>query len=174
MTGHSDIVRFAAPWGQTLRIMTLVGVLILVAIALIGLVVHMPADAPGWITAVWWLSMVVLPLGLVVGGAGFTIRGYTLTPEVLWVERLGWRSRLPLTHLVNATVHPRAMQGSIRTFGNGGLFCFAGRYWSRSLGHYRAYVTDFSRTVILEFPDRKVVVSPDRPAEFVERLHHQR
>ncbi len=52
------------------------------------------------------------------------------------------------------------MKGSIRTFGNGGLFCFSGRFRNRKLGSYRAFATDPKLAVVLRFPDKIVVVTP--------------
>jgi len=59
------------------------------------------------------------------------------------------------------------MQGSLRTFANGGLFAFAGNFHSGDLGAYRAYVTDGMKAVVLKFTDKTIVVSPDDPEEFI-------
>src|SRR3954464_11996498 len=103
---------------------------------------------------------------MVCGGALFTIRGYTVTPDALLVHRLFWTTRLPLAGLQSAQFEPNAMRWSIRTFGNGGLFSFTGWYRNKALGAYRAFVTDPHQTVVLHFPNRTVVVSPSVPAEF--------
>jgi hypothetical protein len=50
------------------------------------------------------------------------------------------------------------------------MFSFSGLYWNRNLGHYRAFVTDLNHTVVLRFVTRTLVVSPDRPEEFVREL----
>ncbi len=68
------------------------------------------------------------------------------------------------------TLDPDALRGSIRLFGNGGMFSFTGLFRSPKLGRYRAYVTDPARTVTLRFADRVVVVSPSDPAAFVRDL----
>jgi hypothetical protein len=115
-----------------------------------------------------WL--VLLPVFLVIGCAPFCIRGYTLTPDRLIVHRLWWQTLIPLADLKSAEFVPRAMRWSIRTFGNGGLFSFTGRYWSRQLGSYRAFVTDLQQTVILRFPKRTIVVSPEPAEDFVREL----
>ena len=41
------------------------------------------------------------------------------------------------------------------------------------LGRYRAWVTDPRRAVVLEFPDRTIVVSPGRPHLFVDELRER-
>jgi len=110
------------------------------------------------------------PLAIVFGGALFTIRGYTITPEAILVHGLFWTTRLPLAELQSAQFKPDAMRWSIRTFGNGGLFSFSGCFRNRALGAYRALVTDPHRTVVLRFPTRTVVVSPSAPDEFIHDL----
>jgi hypothetical protein len=64
------------------------------------------------------------------------------------------------------------MRDSWRVFGLGGVFAYVGRFSSAALGTYSAYVTDPSRTVVLRYgePGAVVVVSPDRPAAFVEEV----
>ena len=161
MTGDET---FGAPWGTRLKAMTALATSILVGVALLGLV-SSPVEG-----AVWTLATVVVPLGILVAAAFFLIRGYVLTPEALYVKRLGWRSKIALAELDSAAADPTAMARSIRTFGNGGLFCFAGAFRNRTLGPYRAFATDLDRSVVLRFPGRTVVVTPDRPAEFVERV----
>ncbi|MBD3376570.1 hypothetical protein GF406_16155, partial [candidate division KSB1 bacterium] len=35
---------------------------------------------------------------------------------------------------------------------------------------YRAFVTDMNKTIVLKFPDRTVVVSPESPEAFVRDI----
>ena len=76
--------------------------------------------------------------------------------------------------VISVEADPNAMRGSLRTCGNGGLFCFAGAYWNKRLGSYRAFATDPSRSVVLRFSDRVVVMTPERPAEFVAAVEKVR
>jgi len=108
-----------------------------------------------------------LPLALVFGCALFTVRGYTITPDAILVRRLFWDTRLPRAGLQAAEFVPGVMCKSIRTWGNGGFFSFTGFYWTRTLRSYRAYVTDLRRTVVLRYERRTIVVSPDRPEDFI-------
>jgi hypothetical protein len=99
------------------------------------------------------------------------IRGYVLTSEPLLVQRFGWNYKLTLAELVSAEVDPKAMDRSIRTFGNGGMFCLAGFFRNNTLGSYCAFATDPKRSVVLKFINRTVVVTPDRPIDFVNRIN---
>jgi len=62
------------------------------------------------------------------------------------------------------------MKGSLRLFGNGGLFSSSGLFWNRRLGRYRAFATDPGNAVVLEFPDRTLVVTPESPSGFLAAL----
>ena len=101
------------------------------------------------------------------------VRGYTITRDELLIRRLFWTTRLPLAGLKSAEIVPQAMSRSLRTCGNGGGFSFTGWYWSKTLGSYRAFVTDLNRTVVLRFEKRTVVVSPAEPEDFVRQLAGQ-
>ena len=118
--------------------------------------------------ALRWLA--ALPLLTLPGAALFVIRGYALEAGHLAIRRLLWTTRLPLAGLQAVEVLPGAMRGSLRLFGNGGLFSFTGLYRSRPLGNYRAFVTDLNRTVVLRFVNRTVVVSPGDPGAFAAGL----
>ena len=100
----------------------------------------------------------------------FMIRSYAITDDAILIRRLFWTTRLDLAGLESAECLPRAMNKSLRTCGNGGGFSFTGWYWSKSLGFYRAYVTDLKRTVVLRFLRRTVVLSPGNPEDFVSEL----
>jgi len=86
------------------------------------------------------------------------------------VHRLLWSTRLPRAGLESAQVEPGTMRGSLRTFGNGGAFSITGFYYNKRLGSYRAYVTDPRRLVVLRYANRRVVLSPATPEDFVYDL----
>jgi hypothetical protein len=58
----------------------------------------------------------------------------------------------------------------MRTFGNGGFFSFTGHFRSKELGSYRAFMTDRRRAVVLRFPSSVIVISPERPEDFVNTI----
>src|SRR3954463_7063828 len=105
--------QFDAPWGRLLRLMTSFCLVICLGIACIG-IVSIPADHP-----LARLSMIVIPLLLLLGGACFMVRGYTLEDGRLIIHRLGWSSHVDLASLASAVHDPTAMAGSIRIAGNG-------------------------------------------------------
>jgi hypothetical protein len=160
----NSLSEYHAPWGALLKLMTAASVSLLTGIALFG-IFAIPRH-----NAISIVAMIVFPLIIIVGSALFTIRGYVLTPEALLIQRPGWNSKLELSDLLSAEVDASAMARSIRTFGNGGMFCLAGYFRNNKLGSYRALATDPKRSVVLRFKNRTVVVTPDRPEDFVARI----
>jgi hypothetical protein len=149
-----------APWSTVLIVVSTLATMICVGGSVI--LFSNTHGAPQWLAP--------LPLGLALGSALFTIRGYAITPDAILIRRLFWTTRLPRAELQSARSEPDAMRGSLRTFGNGGLFSFSGFFWSKALGSYRAWVTDPHRTVVLVYAQRKVVISPEVPEDFVRDL----
>ena len=148
--------RFGAPWGTSLRVISALS-----TVFLLGLAFLLP-HAPAWVRV---LFVCFLP-----GASLFAVCGYELTSDAILVVRPLWATRIPRAGLRSAAVHPDGLQGSIRTCGNGGLYSFTGWYWSRSLGRYRAFVTDPKRTVVLRFDRRTILISPDPPEAFIRVL----
>lgn len=156
---------YKAPWSTLLIVMSVLATLVCLIITF-G-IPWLPSLKHHGAVGMWvrWL-----PLVLVIGCALFTVRGYTITPDAILVQRLLWATRLPRVGLQSAEFMPNAMCKSIRTCGNGGFFSFTGFYWNKTLKSYRAYVTDLRRTVVLRYERRTIIVSPDDPEDFVREL----
>ncbi len=155
---------FAAPWNRVLKLMTIFCVIICAGVFSIGIVSlrHAPAFAK--------VSAIFIPLLILLGGAIFMVRGYTLSNGRLIIRRLGWSSVVDLTSLISATPDPSAMDRSIRLMGNGGLFAFTGLFRNRKLENFRVFGTDPRRSVVLRFPNKTVVVTPDNPEKFAAEI----
>ncbi len=159
-----DVARsFQAPWGKLLKVFSLFGILVIIGV-------------PGWLlltgdcTATEVMLYTVIPIIILFIALLFTVRGYVIKGNVLGVRRLLWETEIDLSSLVSVTHDPKAMTGSIRTMGNGGLFSFSGKYRSGKFGSFRAYVTDFRNCVVLQLSEQVIVVSPENPEMFVEIL----
>ncbi len=152
---------FNAPWGKTLRWMSGFSCVIILA-AVIPLSLKIKSENLRWLPA---LPLLILPVA-----ALFAIRSYAIEPNVLAIRRLLWTTRLPLSGLQSAELSPNAMRGSVRLFGNGGMFSITGLYRNRALGNYRAFVTDLTKTVVLRFPKHTFVISPEKPEQFVAEI----
>lgn len=155
---------YRANWSGTLKFTTACCCVLCLGIILMG-VFDFPITKPNA-----RLMMVIGPVIALLAGAAFIIRSYTIKERELVVHRLGWRSRVDLSHLKSASYDPWAMRHSIRVAGNGGFFAFCGHYRSPRLGNYRAFATDPKHAVVLRFPDRIVVVTPDDPQKFIREV----
>lgn len=152
---------FQAPWGLPLKAITSGVSCLLFGIAAYSLWQMLNGSAAVSLVAV------LMPLVILAVCSLFTVRGYTVATNQLIVHRLGWSNAIDLSNLQTADFAPGVMQGSRRTFANGGLFAFVGNFYASDLGAYRAYVTDGMRAVVLKFTDKIIVVSPDEPDEFI-------
>ena len=118
----------------------------------------------------FWLGL--LPLAVILACALFTVRGYSIANGTLLIDRLFWKTRVSLRELRSVKFDPAATHRSVRTFGNGGFFSFTGYFRNKELGSYRAFMTDRRRAVVLRFPSSVIVISPDRPEDFVNTISH--
>lgn len=156
---------YRAPWSTALAVVSVLVTAVCVGVTV--LLTYSSAARPG---DSWSLWLRWLPLALVVGCALFIVRGYTITPDAILVHRLFWATRLPRAGLQSAQFEPQSMRKSVRTCGNGGFYSFTGWYWNKTLGSYRAFVTDPHRAVVLRYQRRTLVVSPDEPERFVNEI----
>jgi len=167
MTHH----HFKAPWGRTLFIASAFTTLVMLGTVCLLILnrqlpwfvsLPLPTDSLGIVIA----AVLLIPLGAL----PFIIRGYVLTKDGILIKRLWWNTVLPFAEMRSIEVEPLALSHSFRTCGNGGLYSFTGFYWSSQLGHFRAYVTDLNRTVIVHMRNRTAVLSPDDPAAFARSV----
>ena len=149
-------MRYRAPLGTSAKWIT-GGVIVL----FVGIVFATP-----WGGAAVWVMMLAL--------FAFGPSGYSFESHDLVVHRRAWSSeRISLSGLTGVRMGPDLMRGSIRTFGNGGIFGFTGWFYNSKLGRYRVWVTDPKRVVVLEFGERRIAVSPGRPNLFVDDVRER-
>lgn len=148
---------FRAPWSRELAIMTAVAATIVGLPLVINLL-------RGYVVVSTILGGVFL---LMIGN---TILRYEVDQNELRVVRLFRTIRIPLGPKSTAVVQPGVMAKAWRTWGNGGAFSFSGYFRNVALGGFRAYVTDFKRAVVVCAQAGTVVVSPDRPTDFVSSI----
>jgi len=160
----TPVHEYGAPWGTALKTMSGIFTLLLLGIAWLG--IRTEAD----MGAIWYASMVGVPLLILVIGLNYTVLGYQLTSEKLRIRRLGWFSEWDLDGIEAVAADSGAMVGSRRMLANGGLFSFSGRFRNKHLGIYRAQATDPNRAVILRWSNRTLVITPDEPERFVREL----
>ena len=167
----SDVTKFRAPWGISVMSTTGLVAVLFASPSLIFLVSGLLNDGP------WpFLAICIICSGSVMAclfalfAYLLRIQGYVLTPDEILVQRPWRESKVSLTGLVSVEVDAWAMLKSSRICGNKGMFCFSGEFKNETLGAYHAFATDPKRSVILRFPNRTVVFTPDRPEEFAARI----
>ncbi len=163
MTSHFH----PAPWSTSLKVISLLGTIMLCGVSYAA---YRSIPAPVGFTHQFGLGVALIPLIVLLASFLSIVRGYTVDFSELSVERLLTATRIPLLGLTRVWADTAVCKGSVRVFGNGGLFSFSGWFYSRRLGRHRLFVTDFRKAVVLKFPDRAVVVSPEVPQVFIDHL----
>jgi len=158
----------SAPLGGRVRLMTWLTVVLVVTIdAVIVAQLLLERHPPPWPV---WPILFSTPAIVVVIWYGALVRRYRLLGGEIVIERAWLTMRLPLAGLVAVETDREALRGAWKIFGNDGLGAYAGRFRSRKLGRFRAYVSDPAWAVVLRWPDRCLVVSPAQPGEFTDAV----
>jgi hypothetical protein len=160
------MTHFRAPWSKSLIVASTFATLVCLGVsyALWTLPLRGGSAEP----LRFWLAL--LPLAVILACALFMVRGYLIANDTLLVHRPFWKTRVSLRELRSVKLDLIATHRSIRTFGNGGFFSFTGYFRNKQLGSYRAFMTDRRRAVVLRFPSSVIVISPDRPEDFVNMI----
>jgi hypothetical protein len=154
--------------GARVRIMTLLS---FVAVGIVGtaVVVLMLQERrpPPWPV---FVASGIAPA--VVAAIWFTarIRRYRMVEAELHVELPFRTVRFPLEGLKEVTPDREALRGARKMIGNDGLGAISGRFRSKRLGRFHIYATDAEHAVVLRWPDRCLVISPQHPSLFVETV----
>ena len=158
------LAEFSAPWSRSVRVATVASVAGLSVMVVAGLF------AGPHQLAVWRGALVGVPLVVLLATLPFMVRGYVLTREA-------YRGAAPRVEVAPAARGarrgdaPEGLSGSVRLFGNGGLFGISGWFWNRRIGRFRAYATDPGRVVLLRYRDgSQVVVTPHDVQHFIVRV----
>ena len=157
-----------APLGGRVRLITWLTVASVVVVdALVAALLlreHHPLPWPVW------SSLLIAPVFVGAIWYGALVRRYRLLDAEIVIERAWLTVRFPLAGLVAVEIDHEAMHGAWKLWGNDGLGAYAGRFRSKKLGNFRAYVSDPDCAVVLRWPDRCLVVSPAQPGEFTDAV----
>lgn len=88
---------------------------------------------------------------------------YTLEADNLIINRSASNKIIKLSNIINVReVSKDEMKGSIRTFGNGGLWGYYGKYHNTKLGNITLYTTQWKNYILIETKEkRKIIITPD-------------
>ena len=157
-----------AAMGARVRLTTLLSI---VAIVIAGtvvavLMVQEPHPPPWPVFLVAGIAPVIVALLWVTA----RIQCYRLAGEELQIKLPFRLVRFLLMDLQSATPDREALRGARKIIGNDGLRAISGRFRSKRLGRFHAYVTDPEHAVVLRWPDRCLIISPQHPSVFVEMV----
>jgi hypothetical protein len=161
-------VEFSAPTGIRVRVVTALSfsIVVLLVVFNFALTRYLPPKA-------FWPVLLAPTAGLAVILPVWIfgrVTGYRLSAGELQVVRVGRVNRFALAGLVQAEHDPHAMDGARKTIGNDGLGAITGNFKSKKLGKFEALLTDLPRAVVLRWEDHALVVSPERPADFIAEV----
>jgi hypothetical protein len=77
------------------------------------------------------------------------------------------KKRYPLEGLREAVRDPDVLKGARRCWGNSGLGVIRGKFKSKRIGKFDAFLTDTEHAVVLRWPEQTLAVSPDDPEFFI-------
>jgi len=77
------------------------------------------------------------------------------------------KKRYPLEGLLSVERDSKVLRRAVKLWGNGGLGAIRGKYWSKRIGKFDAFLTDTDHAVVLRWPGRIVAVSPSDPEFFM-------
>jgi hypothetical protein len=62
------------------------------------------------------------------------------------------------------------MHLTIRTFGVGGLFGYFGNFRNSVIGKIAMYATRRDKTILVETLDKRLILTPDEPTDFINQM----
>jgi len=159
----------SAPWGTKIRVVTgiVVGLGITAAIALPRFL------RDGKAPMLLQLLPTIVVVAIFAGTGLFVVRGFEVSDKQLLVTRSFWKTAIDLADLTSVEADPKACKGAFKTLGNDGVFAMCGRFYSKKLKSFRAFVPAPKNSVILKFATRTIVVSPQNPKSFADELNRR-
>ncbi|MBL7691787.1 MAG: hypothetical protein JNM41_09335 [Flavipsychrobacter sp.] len=96
----------------------------------------------------------------------------TLTDEAVVVDRKISKISIPYSDIAQIILpEAKDMRFAVRTFGNGGLFGYTGKYFKQPYGSMTWYCSQRKNYVLLETSaGKKIVVTPDERDAMVDEL----
>lgn len=129
-----------------------------------------------WPTVMLWLKylLVIVLLTTVIAGVGYMPIRLKADNEKIIVKNLFGSPKIPLSEVIETRrISKSEIDGSIRTFGSGGLFGYLGRFKNNRLGSYDMYATELKNLILIRTSNKKYVFSCSRPQKFVEFVNLQ-
>ncbi|MFI5316666.1 MAG: PH domain-containing protein [Myxococcota bacterium] len=158
---------FKAPLAPRLVATSVLGTVVLLGES--ALMLALASYVPRQVAPIF-LGVAVSLVALLGGIALVAIRGYRLEVGVLRVDRPLWSTTHSLAGLLGAARDPHALRVfTLRGFGNNGFFALNGWRYVAPHGWCRVLATNPENAVVLRTAERTLIVTPERPDEFVQQ-----
>lgn len=98
--------------------------------------------------------------------------GYTVTADAVIIHRPLNKVTI-LKNQITEVSQPTEgdMKWTIRTFGVGGLFGYFGKFTNTAIGGMTWYATRHENYVLLRTADKRIILTPDEPKQFVSAVN---
>lgn len=108
-------------------------------------------------------GVLLLFVAILLGSWLFAPQSYSLDTTALTINRPIGKVIINRSSIKEARmIGDGELKSTIRTFGNGGLFGYYGKYYNTTLGHMTWYLTQSkNRILIVTNEGKKIVISPD-------------
>ncbi len=143
------------------------------AVMLVGVAVLLGVAC--WFIPYWSVRIplglsIVLCLSILVGTYLYSPRAYRIEKSAVVIERPIGDVSIPFTSVRSVTPMDECLGGSWKTLGNSGLFGIYGRFYNKTLGHFRMYAQRTGAAVLLRTDREPIVVTPDDRERFIREL----
>jgi hypothetical protein len=107
--------------------------------------------------------LVLFMIGVPAGCYLYAPKGYRIDTDALVVVRPAGDKKILFSDIAEIRpMSPGEMGRTLRTFGNGGLFGYYGKYYNRTLGNFTIYATRRDRYLLVRTKQMKsIVITPD-------------
>jgi hypothetical protein len=163
-----DVEFTPAAAGTRVRLATLLaGVAVLISGTIVPVLMLQEPTPPPWPA---FAALGLAPVIIAAIWFAVRIQGYRVAGDELRIKLPLRAVRFPLAGLQSVTPDREALRGARKIMGNDGLRAITGRFRSKRLGRFHAYVTDTEHAVVLRWSDRCLVISPHQPSLFVDTV----
>ena len=98
----------------------------------------------------------------------------TVDDRAIVLHQVAHSITIPLEEVTRATViSSKMLDGSIRTFGSGGLMGYLGKFRNRALGNYTMYASSWKNHILIQTTTKTYVFTPDNPQKAIEAINKQ-
>jgi hypothetical protein len=119
----------------------------------------------------FYTQLTLLPILLLISIAIpylFSPRDFLITGKYLVIKKVFGEVKIPLEEIEEVKLLEKVK--GIRTFGSGGLYGYFGYFHLHEIGSVKMYAARRSKLILIRCKNKKFVISPENPEEFIVEL----